>query len=544
MKTKTILFLLFVQLPAAHAQTQWVLQPFMQYFGHVRETALGARVKGFVGSRPNNPYNVAVAEGYNPILNAPRLLFYHITAPQDTTPLWIIPGGADVEHGDFNGDGNTDLAAWKSTNTDHDDTVLVYLGRPSGIDTIPSFKLPAEQQRSAFGRWICVGDLNNDSVDDLVVTAPTYYLDFFGQEYGKVYVYFGGSTIKAKADFTITGSHSRARLGTNCAIADFNADGFNDLAIRGYDVSVQQSFFGYFNIYLGSAQFDTVADLTGPRSYYSNSNEGLASFDANGDGVTDLLWTFKDSSTTKLSVFIHYGGNDFQQRFRIGPDFVIPAPFGSGDFGNEIANAGDMNGDGDDDIAVAAYSTGQENGIVFIYTAGKALDEKFDAARGQSLAGNFGASVDGIGDINQDGYSDIIVGAPNQPWTRYQGYFGIFLGDSHIPTRVANTNFQTIPTNFILGPVYPNPVGGQINIEFKLPMSAQVEIKVYDILGKEVMTLLETTFLEGQHKVVWNGRNQQSEQVPAGIYLARMRAFSAEHDQELSQQTCKFTVVR
>ncbi len=63
---RTFLFLLCLSMitSAAHAQTQWVLQPFMQYFGYEREKALGSRVKGFVGSQPNNPYNVAVAESH------------------------------------------------------------------------------------------------------------------------------------------------------------------------------------------------------------------------------------------------------------------------------------------------------------------------------------------------------------------------------------------------------------------------------------------------------------------------------------------------
>ncbi len=248
MKTCHLLFALCCLPLAAHAQTQWVLQPFMQYFGHVRGTVLGFRVKGFVGSHSNNPYNVAVAEGYNPIINDPRLLFYHISAPQDTIPRWIVWGANNVDYGDFNDDSLTDLAIRKSINTDHDDTVLVYLGNATGIDTIPSFKLLAEQQRSAFGRRMCVGDLNNDGTDDLVVTAPTYYLDFFGQEYGKVYVYFGGSAIKSRPDFTITGNCVGAGFGSQCVIGDFNSDGFNDLAIRGLYQSGTGFSYGYLNI--------------------------------------------------------------------------------------------------------------------------------------------------------------------------------------------------------------------------------------------------------------------------------------------------------
>ncbi len=541
MKTKAFLLLLLAQMSLAHAQTQWRLEAFVEYFGHVRGSILGFKVKGFVGSHANNPYNVAVAE-YNPTINDPRLLFYHISTPQDTTPRWIIPGGANVEHGDFNDDGFTDLAVWKSLNTDHDDTVLVYLGNPTGIDTIPSYKLSAEQQRSAFGRWMCVGDLNNDGTDDLIVTAPTYYLDFFGQSYGKIYVYFGGSVLHSRPDFTITGKHSRAGLGTNCAIGDFNADGFTDMAIRGLYQSGTGFSYGYLNIYLGSAQIDTIADLTNEKASTASLNDGLAAFDVNGDNQVDLLWTLADSS--QRSVFVHYGGKDFQQHFQTEPDFIITAPRGSGDFGNEICNAGDMNGDGDSDLLIAAFGTGQGNGIVFLYTAGRAFDNRFDAARGQSREGAFGASVDRFGDINKDGFDDIIIGAPNQPWTRYEGYFGIFLGDSRIPTNVKIQAVDKIPGDFNLSVGYPNPFNHKTLFEYTLKREARVEIKIFNLLGKEVKTLLDAQRAASQYGVSWDGRDEMEKVVPNGVYFVRMKAFASDGAEVVFEQTQKFTVVR
>ncbi len=203
-----------------------------------------------------------------------------------------------------------------------------------------------------------------------------------------------------------------------------------------------------------------------------------------------------------------------------------------------------MNGDGGDDILVAAYSTGQENGIVFVYTAGKALDDQFDAARGQSREGNFGFSIDGIGDINHDGYDDIVVGAPLQPWSSYEGYFGIFLGDARIPTRVAGKKTEAPPTDFVLAPSYPNPLTDQSTIEFILLKRSLVEIKIYNLLGKEVMAFLEAEYLAGQHHVAWNSRNHNGEIVPSGIYFVQMRAFSSDHSRLLFKQTNKFTVVR
>jgi hypothetical protein len=531
MKPKILLLMMLAITPLAQAQSQWRLEAFLQYFGTAPGTSLGFRVKGFVGSQPNNPYNVAVAEGYNPTIEAARLLFYHITSPQDTTPRWIIPGGANVEHGDFNGDSFTDLAVQKSVNVERNDTILVYLGNATGIDTLPRFKLPAEREGSHFGFAMSAGDLNNDRIDDLVITAP-----------GKVYIYFGGVFLKSTPDIVIPGSNPNAGLGWRCAIGDFNDDSFNDLAIRGFYQSGQGFSYGYLNIYLGGAQIDTIVDLTSPKASTAFFLDDLSAFDVNGDDRVDLLWTFADSS--QRSIFIHYGGNDFAQRFQTRPDFVIHAPAGSGLWGSELSNAGDMNGDGYNDIAIGAYATAQGNGIIFVYTAGKALDDRFDAARGQTLEGNFGSSVDRVGDINDDGFSDIIVGAPRQPWHRDEGYFGIFLGDSRIPTGVKVEPTERTPTNFLLRPGFPNPFTYETIFEFGLSRRAMIEVKVFDVLGKEVKNLLYAEHAPGQYKVLWNGRDQSGETVPSGIYLVRMRAFASGSIEPLFEQTQKFTFLK
>ncbi|MFA5010312.1 MAG: integrin alpha [Ignavibacteria bacterium] len=81
-------------------------------------------------------------------------------------------------------------------------------------------------------------------------------------------------------------------------------------------------------------------------------------------------------------------------------------------FGNSVSNAGDVNGDGYDDIIVGAYIYSSSTGRVYIYYGG--LTQHFNAdiiLTGEATDNYFGRCVSTAGDVNGDGYSDIIVGA-------------------------------------------------------------------------------------------------------------------------------------
>ena len=92
-----------------------------------------------------------------------------------------------------------------------------------------------------------------------------------------------------------------------------------------------------------------------------------------------------------------------------GTPIVLNAPSGSSGFGRSIAGAGDVNADGYPDVVIGAFT----NGVAFIYHGGGAgLSTGPNAVLNGMGAVNFGFIVDGAGDTNGDGYNDVIVGAP------------------------------------------------------------------------------------------------------------------------------------
>jgi hypothetical protein len=81
-----------------------------------------------------------------------------------------------------------------------------------------------------------------------------------------------------------------------------------------------------------------------------------------------------------------------------------------------------------------------------------------------------------------------------------------------------------LPNNYILNQNYPNPFNPSTTIPFELPMAAKVSIKIYNLNGQEIRTLVDNPYTPGQHLAVWNGQDDHGQQVSSGVYFIHMRA--------------------
>ncbi|MGH7456384.1 MAG: T9SS type A sorting domain-containing protein, partial [bacterium] len=246
-------------------------------------------------------------------------------------------------------------------------------------------------------------------------------------------------------------------------------------------------------------------------------------------------------------ILVHFGGIGFSKRFQRGPDFIIPDPdsqrLAVAGFGFDIANAGDMNGDGDDDILIGTDTSSPGDGFVFVFSGGKALDAAFDAAVGQRVDSRFGTSVSGLGDVNGDGLSDIIVGAPDWRFTTRQGYWGIFLGDRRIPTSVQVKTKTSMPTSLHLSQNYPNPFNAGTNLQFSIPQSGWAQIQIFDITGKQVRVLVDAHHKIGDYTITWDGRDDQGQFCASGVYFSKL-SLSSEKGGESQSITKKLVLTR
>ena len=94
----------------------------------------------------------------------------------------------------------------------------------------------------------------------------------------------------------------------------------------------------------------------------------------------------------------------------------------------------------------------------------------------------------------------------------------------YIPNNVFS-NTTVIPDNYFLGQNYPNPFNPTTRIKFGIPKSesgsqkSEVKLIIYNILGKEVATLVNENLSAGEHEVIWNAAN-----LPGGVYFCRLVA--------------------
>jgi hypothetical protein len=81
-----------------------------------------------------------------------------------------------------------------------------------------------------------------------------------------------------------------------------------------------------------------------------------------------------------------------------------------------------------------------------------------------------------------------------------------------------------LPGKFFLAQNYPNPFNSNTTIMFELPEPSDVEIVIYDILGRKVVTLASEKMSAGSHSRIWTGRNQTGLTVSSGVYFYRLAA--------------------
>jgi hypothetical protein len=199
---------------------------------------------------------------------------------------------------------------------------------------------------------------------------------------------------------SITQSAAAGFGGSVASAGDVNGDGYADIVIG----SEESTGNGAAYVYLG-APFGTATSPTATLSGAANSGFGVpvaSAGDVNGDGYGDVLVSAEQESAGSGAVYLFLGGS---KGLSITP-IVFAGPIASGSFGFSPAGADDVNGDGYSDFIVGSQ------GVPYVYfggSSGPSNGPTTIATIGGSGSG-FGTVVSGAGDVNGDGFADLIVG--------------------------------------------------------------------------------------------------------------------------------------
>ena len=432
-----------------------------------------------------------------------------------------IAGGGDV-----NGDGYPDIIIGASSTYIGPNcpplclitgAAYVYFGGPD-IDTTADLTLIVGDWQTqtgwyyGFGDAVAIpGDLNGDGYDDIVVGAPNDDYD----AHGRVYIYYGGPDIDTVYDVLLEGEEVFDNLGLSLsAIGDLNDDGFDDVLIgapmfennipgKPYQGGKAYLVYGGNDINISNS-IEFIGDTSSCN--YGRFVSGLG--DVNGDYVKDIGIMadkyFRIISGQNESILLEIS--------RINNWF--------GNFQNICG--GDINNDNLNDIMISLEDTSNEYaGKVEIYLGRINLDSIPDySIEGQTPHFDLGYSIAFLGDLNGDNKNEISIGEQGE---RYTPPDTISSGNVYIysygENNAINESDNSAPEGYKLFQNYPNPFNSTTRIRYSILQLSNVVIKVFDILGNKVTTLVNEEKEQGVYTINFDANNLAS-----GLYFYQLRA--------------------
>jgi len=364
--------------------------------------------------------------------------------------------------GDANKDGKDDIilgaygskeSAFLIYGTDTWNPVNIYFPTPTFDPASAGIIITKSTNSDGFGSSIrSAGDVNGDGYDDLVIGAfrKTSYR-------GQASVIYGGPSlpnldannlIPASNGFTISSANSNSHLGCSVSKAGkVNGDVYDDVVVGISNLNSNRG--AAIVVYGGSTSTRSSIQVTGSAATLSVLNSGFSILgnaagdafglsvsnigDINGDGYDDILVGAAQKASQKGAAYVIYGSQS-PTNIDLSSYTLVPASTGftilgntAGDFfGGSVSSAGDVNGDGIPDIIVGAYDKDSNKGAAYIIY-GRQSPADIDLSsetllpattgfvvKGSAANDQLGFSVNSVGDLNNDGFGDVIIGAPGQ----------------------------------------------------------------------------------------------------------------------------------
>lgn len=448
-----------------------------------------------------------------------------------------LPYSCPIAGADFDGDSKDDLviASWD----DNSMRVLKNMSTLGVINFNESFGHKTQFQPNS----IIVADFNNDQKQDIVISNKEEY----GLGSGHLSIFNNESSpgnLKFKADSVEIGEHP-----LSLSTGDFDLDGKIDLFV---------GVSGYPSVYRNISNSEFIS-FEKAWSYPSSGGLRMISSaiaDYNKDGLVDIA--VSDGMMHKIHIFQN-------QTTSATLDFKYLGKLNGYYPSTECIKSADLDDDGFPDIVIAwqdypcgcsiLHNNSTQDSIIFsdpinyqplsnpssLYISDMTGDNKPDIIVGdpfsqtcvlenRSTLGNIefepafpGGIILGdvkgdnnyyVADFDGDGCKDIAA-----PRSDQQELWVLRTFNSSY-TLVQTQEKQTeIPKEFNLYQNYPNPFNPTTSIDFSIPKTGFIEVKVFDVVGREVKTLFSEFTEAGSYHVIWDGSDKQGMKVSTGVYF-------------------------
>jgi hypothetical protein len=371
--------------------------------------------------------------------------YYGSAQGLDTQPSWIAVNEQPYQYaqialasaGDVNGDGYDDVIVgdkFFGGDQMQEGRVYLYYGSPSGLRSTPGWIADGNQYILYFGTAVAgAGDVNGDGYEDVLIGAPYKRDPTTGDVIGQVLLYLGSPNgLSSTPAWTVQGTGGWTSFGDRLnAAGDVNGDGYDDFMVSDFFFTDDQQAEGRVYLYYGSPHGPSAGPAWTADGNQVNDYFGMSlapAGDVNGDGYDDVVIgapSYSNPESIEGRAVLYYGS---ATGLGSAVGWTAEGDQYGAYLGNSVSSVGDVNGDGYNDVIVGAYgfTNGElEEGRAFLYLGsanGLATSAAWTAEGDQALAG-FGSSVSSAGDVNGDGHDEWAVGAPQ--YDRGEGNEGI-----------------------------------------------------------------------------------------------------------------------
>jgi len=463
---------------------------------------------------------------------------YYSDADFDTIPdlSFHSPATDILGDCDLNGDGYTDLVLanfYQDAGIYYDaGEIRVHFGSATGLDTIPDLIINGEYYYHHFGWRFATGNINGDRFDDLVVTAP----DDDGFGVGRAYVFLGGNPMDPEPDWYFQPDPNDtttlgAAYGADVTCGDLNNDGLAEFIIS----APWMSDGGHVFVYAGDTTLSTQpvevftyrkGDHLGSRVTY------LPPQSPNVYGSLLIGGAYIDSlPQIAQAVYVH-GASHFSDftRYTINSPYHPTSPDDPG--GQAFfwhRGFGDFNGDGVEDFYTLSHRAGFNHLFdplgdipdLHLYN-GLSDFRQPDTSYffHDTVSAEVFAPITAI-DLNQDGVSELLFNRilnPSGDWRDVEYFVDVYSAQPFNITSIEPFGFSPLPQQFQLQQNYPNPFNPTTTLAYTLPGRGFVELKVYNLSGELVRTLISEEQSAGGYQLQFDGSTLAS-----GEYLYRLQ---------------------